>query len=515
MKIAYQRIFGMVVMVLAATLVSVAGAGAKELTAAPMNPEFEAVLLDVAQGTYEVPRTASGHSLGHVPSPIDFSYLQPGGMLNARQAELATALPATWDWRSSPGYDAVTPVKDQGSCGSCWAFGNMGSVESRYKIMTAGHPNIDLSEDNMIDIRNSAAGKYCHWPWLWGRCNGGNADLATSYLTGLVLRNGTETFQKGALLETRDPYDPSAAYANPKCGATSRPYPSYRINGTRKIYDDTVLMKQAIKKYGPMVSAFYYMDSAMYSGFVYCLPYWYYGTNHEILIVGWDDNKAWPDGSGNQGAWIAKNSWGTGWGLNGYFYICYGSGGIGNDSMSYSGVRAANLKENLYAEDLGGWLTNVGYGTTTAYGSNVFKGTVTGEKLAAVEFFVPFYRMSYSIKIWKSVTHPTSDSAHYATQWGTTITGTAQEPGYYAIALPAYTLTVDKEYAVEVKFTSTASNYTWPIPCATYISGVVADTHGMGNATGYIRSSEANDAQRGIIGGNYYLPNVRVRTLRP
>jgi C1A family cysteine protease len=514
MKNPYQRIASMMAMVLMALLVLAGMANAGELTAAPMNPEFESVLPEVGRGTYDVSRTADGYALGYLPTPIDFSYLKAAGTLRARQALSATALPAVWDWRSSAGYNAVTPVKDQGSCGSCWSFGNMGSVESRYKIMTAGHPPIDLSENNMIDVRDSTTYKYCHWPWLWGRCSGGNTQLATSYLTGLVLQNATEKFQKGALTEAQDGYNASSSYLNSKCGAASRPDPSYRINGTRKIYGDTVLMKQAIKKYGPMVSAFYWTSSGFYDGAVFFLPHSFRGSNHEILIVGWDDTKAWPDGLGNQGAWIVKNSWGTAWGLDGYFYICYGSGGIGQDSMSYSGVRKANLKENFYAEDLGGWLTNVGNPSAqsiTGYGSNVFKTAVTGEKLAAVEFFVPFYDMPYSIKIWKSVTYPTSTTARYATQWGSTITGRAQEPGYYEVDLPANVLTKGKEYAVEVKFTSTASGYYWPIPCAYPISNVVDDSYGRGNAASHIRLSESDDAEH----HSTFRANVRVRTLRP
>jgi hypothetical protein len=391
----------------------------------------------------------------------------------------------------------------------------MGAVESRYKISTTGHPICDLSEDNMISL-DTTASRACHWPWLWGRCSGGNTDLATSYLTGLILRSTTEKFQKGALLETADTYNASGSYINPKCSPTSRPYPSYRINGTRKIYGDTYLMKQAIYKYGPMVSAFYYADQYIYSGYVYYNPHWFFGTNHEILIVGWDDSKAWPDGSG-QGAWIVKNSWGTGWGLSGYFYICYGSAGVGDDSLSYSGVRPFVAKENFYAEDLGGWLTNVGWTVggvhkTTGYGANVFKATVTGEKLTAVEIFAPFFNMPYTIKIWKTVTHPTASTVAFSTQLGTTITGKAAEPGYYEIAIPTPpSLTAGHEYGVEVKFASTANNYYWPIPCAVPISGVVAATAGLGNALTYSRALDTGSFTRVLP----YLPNVRVRTLRP
>jgi C1A family cysteine protease len=521
MKKPYPKVLAMVAIVLAAMLMMAAGVNAAaNLTAAPMNPEFENLLVEVAQGTYEVPKTATGHTLGYIPSPLDRRYLKSGAIGRAKELEAEgafTALPALWDWRTSPGYNAVTSVKNQGSCGSCWAFGNIGAIESRYKILTAGHPTLDLSENNMIDIRDSGTNKYCHWPWLWTRCAGGNTDLATSYLVGLVQRTATEKFQKGLLTEANDPYNATAGFLNTKCTAT-RPYPAYRVSGTRWIYGDSMLMKQAIKKYGPMVSAFYIDSAHMYSGFVYCNPYWYYGSNHEILIVGWDDNKVWPDGSGNIGAWIVKNSWGADWGLSGYFYICYGSGGIGDDSLSYSGVRPRVAKENFYAEDLGGWLSNVGYGSpnTTAYAANVFKATATSEKLTAVEFYVPFYKMPYQIKIWGNVAHPTSTTVTLSTQLGTTITGVALEPGYYEILVPTQpSLTENKEYGVEVKFTSTVPGYYWPIPTACPVSGVVADTHGLGNALTYIRSGGTGAFSRAVISGTYYLPNVRARTLRP
>jgi C1A family cysteine protease len=502
----------------AAILVLAAGAkGASYPTVAPLNPEFEAIVIEKAQGSYEIPKTASGHSLGYIPPPIDLRYLEPGGTIIAKEmaADLATALPAFWDWRSSPGYNAVTSVKDQGNCGSCWAFANTGAIEARYKISASGHPNYNLSENNMtsLDTYDNLA---CHWPWLGGRCNGGNTFLATAYAVGLILKSSARQFQKGMLTETNDPYTDSSTYLNPKCNYTSRPYPAFRINGARWIYGDTILMKQAIYKYGPLVSAFFMDNSFMNSGSIYYNPQWLNGTNHEILIVGWDDSIDWPDGSGS-GAWIVKNSWGPAWGLNGYFYICYGSGGIGSDSLAYSGVRLFNAQENFYAEDLGGWITNLGWivggvPKTTGYGANVFKAAVTGEKLTAVEFFVPFFKMPYTIKIWSTVTHPTSTTVSFATQLGATITGTVQEPGYYEVAVPVPpTLTTGQDYAVEIKFTSTAAGYYWPIPVACPISGTVADTAEQGNALTYSRAADSGAFTRVTP----YLPNVRVRTLRP
>lgn len=512
MKNRYQKVAAMATVFLAAILVLAAGAnGAAYPTAAPLNPEFEAIATEMAQGSYEIPKTASGHALGYIPPPVDLSYLKSGGISRAKEMAGTLSLPTFWDWRSSPGYNALTSVKDQGNCGSCWAFANTGAIEARYKISASGHPDFDLSENNLasLDIPTDPA---CHWPWLWGRCDGGNTSEATAYEAGLILKSSTVQFQKGMLTETNDPYNDSSSYVNPKCKYSSRPDPAFRINGTRWIDSDTTLMKQAIYNNGPLVSAFYMDNAYMNPGWIYCNPGWSGGTNHEILIVGWDDSIAWPGGSGS-GAWIVKNSWGPAWGLNGYFYICYGSGEIGSDSMSYAGVRPFNGQENFYAEDLGGWLDNVGIPgnlTTTGYGANVFKAAGPGEKLTAVEFFVPFLAMPYTIKIWGTVTH-SDTQVTLSAQLGADITGTAQEPGYYEIAVPVPpSLTAGNEYAVEVKFTSTAAGYYYPIPIAEYIPGVVADTSGQGNATTYIRIDDSGPFDR----YTQFLPNVRARTVR-
>ncbi len=481
-----------------------------EFEAAPLNPEFEAFVSGYLEGTYSG-MTAEGYPLGYMPPPVDLQALNP-------ELELATVsplgLPTSYDWRSSPGYNAVTPVKDQGPCGSCWAFGNIGAIESNYRRLVSHTASIDLSENNMIDIRDSGANKYCHWPWTWTRCGGGNTFTATSYLTGLVKRSSTLHIPKGVLTEANDPYNSSAAYANPKCTAT-RPLPFRRINGTRWISNDTTVMKNAVYTKGPIVTA-YYAESPggahWYSGnTIYHYPGYGGNTNHEVLIIGWDDNKAWPTGTG-KGAWLIKNSWGAFNSMGGYFWLTYGSAKVGSDAMYYLSTRAYNAKENLYMEDLPGWIYNIGCGGTTAYGLTVFTTRNTGEKLTHVEFYNPFANKSHTIKIWGTVSGTTSINV---SNLKATKTVACKEPGYYTVALTTpITLTKGVKYGVEIQFNATAG-VGYPIPCAGTATGVIGAFAGLGNATGYGRCAATGAFTRMVVDGITMVPDVRARTARP
>jgi C1A family cysteine protease len=204
--------------------------------------------------------------------------------------------PPKFDWRNRGG---CTPIKNQGHCGSCWAFGTVGPLESIIKI-TEGK-TVDLSEQFLVSCNNNG----------WG-CQGGF--WAHDY-----------HLDPGAVMEEDFPY----VAQNKPCGG---PYEHrYKIQEWRYIDDDqnprTVpgvdAIKEAIVNYGPISvavsvnSAFQSYSSGVFnqdsSGSV----------NHAVVLVGWDDNK------GKNGAWILRNSWGTGWGLDGYMYIEYGCSRIG------------------------------------------------------------------------------------------------------------------------------------------------------------------------------------------
>jgi C1A family cysteine protease len=488
-------------------LLGVNGFGMKEprIQVAPPNPAFVDFVKQVAQGTWRRPLTAEGYPLGHIPSPVDLRHLKELSLKKKPKPSPPPPppppppLPSSFDWRNNGG-NFVTSVKDQGPCGSCWAFGNLGALEAKYNIQNKIPSDIDLSENNMTS---------CHWPWLWGRCAGGNTFLATSYLVGLVKETTSQMFPKGALLEGDDPYY-AASHDDTLC--TTRPDPFLRIEGTRWVAQDEVKMKEAIQSSGPLVTAFYYQDSKYDpSTHVYYYPNCTQSTNHEVLIVGWDDTK--PDGHGGYGCWIVKNSWGSEWGDQGYFYIAYGSGNVGDDNMYYTSTRPCSSSENFYLEDLPGWIYSVGWGSSTAYGATVFAVPNLSETLTHVEFYTVANNATYEIKVWNNVSIITSKKTTNITFSGllATQTGSCQEAGYYSIPLRnQVTLTGGQNYGVEVKFYSPSYNY--PLACAAPVGGVIDKFEGMGSSTSYGRGSSSGSYQRLVIGGKTYVPCVRART---
>jgi C1A family cysteine protease len=227
------------------------------------------------------------------------------------------ALPPSFDWRAV----GLPPVRNQGGCGSCWAFGTMGPLESQIMIQTG--TAVDLSEQYLVSCNES--GWDCGGGW-W----------AHDYHEW---RMPTGELEAGAVLEADFPYVASNATCN-------SPYDhAYRIDnwayvpGTENDVDE---IKQAIYQYGPVAAAVVVGPAFQgYSEGVFDNDEsGSYDINHAIVLVGWDDAYSW--GGETHGVWILRNSWGPGWGDGGYMYIAYGTSRVG-----YS----ANYIEYLDAPD--------------------------------------------------------------------------------------------------------------------------------------------------------------------
>lgn len=230
--------------------------------------------------------------------------------------EATTSLPVSLDWRTR-GY--VTSVKDQGSCGSCWAFSSVGVLESA--ILKAGGPSTDISEQFLVSCNTRGFS-----------CAGGGYD--THYWHYNVL--GINQTKVGAVLEADMPYTnfDSACYA-----VTNHPY---RLMGWGFVasgnaaYPTTAQLKTAIQKYGPIkVSVCVGPYFTNYTGGIFSTTENVCGggTNHAVVLVGWNDST---------GSWILRNSWGPGWGENGYMRIKYGTSVVGRNAswVSYAAIPA-------------------------------------------------------------------------------------------------------------------------------------------------------------------------------
>ncbi|MBP7866766.1 MAG: hypothetical protein KA419_12545 [Acidobacteria bacterium] len=206
------------------------------------------------------------------------------------------ALPAHFDWREQA---PPLPVRNQGVCGSCWAFAAVGILE--YQALIRDGVAIDLSEQLLVDCDRDSSNS---------GCEGGFLSLALSWLD-----------TNGAVPEAWYPY----RYKNFPWGSClseglSRPYRVREFGAAA----GTDLIKQAIYDHGPVATSVA-VDNAFqaYTGGVFEGP-GAPSTNHAVILTGWTDT----DTAGN-GYWIMRNSWGASWGESGYMRIKYGAAKIG------------------------------------------------------------------------------------------------------------------------------------------------------------------------------------------
>ena len=215
---------------------------------------------------------------------------------------ICSAHAPSFDWRE---HKAVTPVKNQNTCGSCWAFTSASVLESAYLIKYS--KNIDLAEQNILDCS-----VYPHSKKLVGSCSGGWYSGVFSYLT-----------TKPVALELSDPYkNRQKKCKRQRQGKVKTLTFGYVGNFPRP---PTLLeIKKALCSFGPLASSVKVTQLFQaYSGGVFDEHAKVKNprdVNHAVTLVGWNDSTR---------SLLLKNSWGKGWGEKGYMRIEYGSNNIG------------------------------------------------------------------------------------------------------------------------------------------------------------------------------------------
>ena len=402
---------------------------------APLNPEFVRYLYERIPGRPWGGYTKDGYALGLIPSPLDPAIFEP--QAGPEQIE---NLPASYDLRTK---NKLTSVKDQANCGSCWSFATFGSLESFLKPAAVW----DFSEQDLIEKSG----------FDLGECDGGQILMSAAYLARWT----------GPGAESSHPYE----YYSPNGIALKKHVQNVIMLPDKKSALDNAKIKDAVYKYGAVAVAMCW-DAASYKSTTY--SYYYKGSansnGHAVCVVGWDDNYSktkFAKTPGGNGAFIVKNSWGTGWGKAGYFYVSYYDTFFGKrgGTALVKGEATNNYKANYGYDDLG-WVTNVGGNKPTCWMANIFKARATGS-LKAVSFYSVAASTAYEIYIY---TNATSGKPTSGTKYATAKKGTITGMGYYTIPLGFYVpITNGKNFSIVVKLTTKGYNY--PVPIEEKLSG--------------------------------------------
>lgn len=319
------------------------------------------------------------------------------------ESDNISIIPTRYDLREK---ERMSVVKNQGSYGTCWAFAATSALESAL----LPEENDLFSVDHMSMSNSFDADQY----------EGGEYTMGMAYLAAW----------QGPVYESDDPYGDGKTDGSLK--------PVKHVQEMRVIDGkDYEAIKEAVFKYGGVTTSLYSTirssqgDSEYYkrSTNSYC----YIGTekpNHDVLIIGWDDNYPKENFSVNlegDGAFICQNSWGDSFGDNGVFYVSYYDTNVGTHNVVYTRIEDTDNYDNIYQSDLCGWRGNLGFEKEEIYGANVFTAE-KDEMVAAAGFYATSADTEYEVYIVNDFQNEASLTTR--TQ---VASGTLEQAGYYTI----------------------------------------------------------------------------------
>lgn len=369
-------------------------------------------------------------------------------------SEEPAELPARYDARE---IGRSPEVKNQGSLGTCWAVAASSALEASLlpwekAVFSADH----------LSLQNAFAK---------GQNDGGDYTMTMAYLAGW----------QGPVLEEDDPYGDGVSVDGLA--------PVKHVQEMQVIKDkDYEAIKQAVYQYGAVQSSIYmdlqnaFSTSAYYNQLEY--SYYYNGTeksNHDILIIGWDDSYAqerFNVNNAGSGAFICQNSWGEEFGDGGIFYVSYADVNIGRNGIVYTSIEETDNYDHLYQTDACGWVGQLGYGDSDCWFANVYRVS-RQESLEAVGFYTVGKDTRYEVYVGKKkgeiqsfiMEEPVAE-------------GRIENAGYYTIQLNRpVELQADEGYVVAVKIHTPEALY----PVATeYAADESTKTVDISDGEGYI-----------------------------
>jgi C1A family cysteine protease len=371
--------------------------------------------------------------------PPGFSRAHVSGAVGANLVP-DKVLPAAYDARSD-GF--VSPVKNQGACGACYAFGTAADMEAR--LLMDGQGTFDISENNIKECNYQDAS-----------CLGGNQYITISQLT-----------RTGVVLEDCDPYQAANTSCNNSCTTRFTVMEWLEISG--ETMPATDVLKQYLLDHGPLQTTVFAGDGtepvflSQFNNYNGTGALYFTGTNtpnHSVFLVGWDDSIVHAGGSG---AWIVKNSWGTSWGgtcgygtERGYFYIAYGSASIGLYSSVIKEYMNALPEFSVLSNDEGGYNSSFGGVTPLVWGLSSLTATAD-TYLHRVEFWTTDVTSDVDVYVYGTFSGgATSNLLASSTDHS------FAEPGYHYVQLAEpLALNAGQTVYVAVKFQN--QSYIYPL----------------------------------------------------
>jgi cathepsin B len=229
----------------------------------------------------------------------------------------SASIPTTFD-ASQKWPNCIHGIRNQGECGSCWAFSSSEVLSDRFCISTNGSVNVVLSPQYQIDCDTRESG-----------CSGGYLTYTWDFLANV-----------GTPLDSCVPYvnkDTTATFPCPSSCIDGSPISTYRARADTIHYytspSQIAQIQQNIMTDGPMQAAMdVYTDFFYYQSGVYTHLYGNFVGGHAVKLVGWG-----VDSSSGLPYWIAYNQWGTNWGMKGVFWIERGVNECNIESLVIAG----------------------------------------------------------------------------------------------------------------------------------------------------------------------------------